>query len=143
MKIIPVLAGLILFGFVCRAQIFFYIDNKNPTEKSIRDQLIKASQYVTQSPLASDYIITASVEVQSGSQMLNLKMTMQDSITCKTLFQSNEDYTLRNVDANTGLFLKMTISGFIEKNISRIIDCARDDHFNMRGKFLKAAKDKT
>jgi len=47
------------------------------------------------------------------------------------------------VDAKTGLFLKMTISGFIEKNISRIIDCARDDHFNMRGKFLKEAKDKT
>jgi hypothetical protein len=68
---------------------------------------------------------------------------MQDSITLKTIFQSSEDYTLQSVDANTRIFLKMTIAGFIEKNISQIIFCARDDHYNMHGKFLKARKDKT
>ena len=143
MKIIPVLAGFILFGLFSHAQNFFYIENKNVTEKSIREELMKASQYVTKSPLASNYIITASVAVQSGTHILNLKMTMQDSITYKTIFQSNEDYTLHSVDANTEVFLRMTIAGFIEKNISRIIVCAQDDHYNMRSKFLKARKDKT
>ena len=144
MKKIPSTGGsLYLFGLFSRAQNFFYIENKNVTEKSIREELIKASQYVTKSPLASDYIITASVAVQSGTNILNLKMTMQDSITYKTIFQSNEEYALHSVDANTEVFLRMTIAGFIEKNISQIIICAQDDHYNTHIRFLKARKDKT
>ena len=143
MKIITVLAGFILVGLFGHAQNFFYIGSKNSTEKSIREELMRASQYVTKSPLASDYIITASVAVQSGTNTLNLKMTMQDSITYKTIFQSSEDYTLHSVGTNTEIFLRMTISGFIEKNINQIIDCAKDDHYNMHGKFLNARKDKT
>jgi hypothetical protein len=143
MKIIPVLAAFILLGFISNAQNFFYIDNNHVSEKSISEQLMKASQYVTQSPLASDYIISASAVVHSGTNILNLKMTMQDSITFKTIFQSSEEYILRSVDANTQVFLKITIAGFIEKNIGQIIVCARDDHYNTHGKFLKARKDKT
>ena len=143
MKIIPVLAGFTLFGLFSRAQNFFYIENKNVTEKSITEKLTKAYQYVTKSPLASDYIITASVEVQSGTNILNLKMTMQDSITNKTIFQSSEDYTLHAVDAKTRVFLRMTIMSFIEKNIGQIIVCARDDQYNLHGRILKARKDKT
>ena len=142
MKIIPILAAFIFFGLFSRAQSFFYIENTNVTEKSIRKELVKASQYVTKSPLASDYIITASVVVKSGTNVLNLKMKMQDSITYKTLFQSSEDYTIHSVDANTRLFLRMAITGFIEKNINEIIVCAQDDHYNIRGKFLRARKDK-
>ena len=143
MKIISVLASFILFGLFSHAQNFFYIGNKNVTEKSIREELVKASQYVTKSPLASDYIITASVAVQSGTNILNLKMTMQDSLTNKTIYESREDYSLHSVDANTPVFLRMTIAGFIERNIGQIIFCARDDHYNTHGKFLKARKDKT
>jgi hypothetical protein len=143
MRTIPVLTGLLFVGFFSQAQNFFYIENKNITEKSIREELMKASQYVTKSPLASDYIITASADVQPETNILNLKMTMQDSVTFKTIFQTSEDYSLHSVDANTRLFLKMTIAGFIEKNIGQIIFCAQDDHFNMHGKFLKAGKDKT
>jgi hypothetical protein len=142
MKLIPILAVFIFFGFFSRAQNFFYIGNKNATEKSIREELIRASQYVTKSPLASDYIITASVAVESGTNILKLKMSMQDSITFKTLFQSNEDYILHTVDANTEVFLRMTIAGFIEKNIIQVIVCAQDDYYNTHGKFLKARKDK-
>jgi len=142
MKLITILAAFVFIGFLSRAQNFFYIGNKNATEKSIREELIKASQYVTKSPLASDYIITASVAVEPGTNILNLKMTMQDSITSKTLFQSNEDYTLHTVDGNTELFLRMIIAGFIEKNISQIIVCAQDDQHYLHGRFLKAGKDK-
>jgi len=143
MKIIPLLAALTFFGLFSSAQNFFYVGDKNVAEKSIREELMRASQYVTKSPLASDYIITASVAVQTGSQILKLKMTMQDSITNNTIFQSNEDYIIHSVDANTEIFLRMTIAGFIEKNISQIIVCAQDDHYNIHGKFLKARKNKT
>ncbi len=143
MKILSSLVVFILFGLYSYAQNFFYIDSENVAEKSIREELIKASQYVTKSPLASDYIITASVAVRSGTNILNLKMTMQDSLTNKTIYQSSEDYTLYSVDTKTRVFLKMTIAGFIEKNISQIIFCAQDDHYNTHGQFLKARKDKT
>jgi hypothetical protein len=143
MKIFPLMAAFIIFGLVSHAQNFFYIENRNATEKEIREELMKASQYVTKSPLASDYIITASADIQSGTNILNLKMTMQDSVTYKTIFQSNEDYSLLAVNANTRIFLKMTISGFINKNINQIIYCARDEHYNTHGRFLKAEKDKT
>jgi len=61
MKIISILACFVSAAVFCHAQNFFYIGNKNATEKSISEELVKASQYVTKSPLASNYIITASV----------------------------------------------------------------------------------
>ena len=143
MKKIPVLVVSVLFSFFSRGQNFFFIKNNDVTEKSIREELMKASQYVTKSPLASDYIITASAAVQSGTNILNLKMSMQDSITYQTIFQSNEEYALNAVDAKTQVFLRMVIMGFIEKNVNRIIICARDDHYNGRSKFLTSGKDKT
>ena len=142
MKIISILTTFILAGVFCQAQNFFYIGDKNVTEKSIRQELVKASQYVTKSPLASDYIITATVVIQPGTNVLNLAMNVQDSVTYKTLFQSKENYTIHSCDVHTSIFLRMTIEGFIEKNISQIIVCAQDDHYNLHGKFLKARKDK-
>jgi phage-related tail protein len=143
MKNVMLLLGLIFTCLITRAQSFFYIENNNPTEKSIREVLIKASQYVTQSPLASDYIIKADAGVQDGSHVLNLKMTVQDSISLKTIFQTNEDYTISVVNANTRIFLRIAISTFIDKNINQIITCAREDHQNAQMKFLKSRKDKT
>ena len=143
MKNIMLLLGLTFSFFTSNAQSFFYIENNNPTEKSIREELIKASQYITQSPLASDYIIRADAGIQDGYRVLNLKMTVQDSISLKTIFQANEDYTISVVNANTRIFLRMVISAFIDKNVNQIITCAREDHQNAQMKFLKARKDKT
>jgi len=143
MKIISILTTFILAGVFCQAQNFFYIGDKNVTEKSIREELVKASQYVTKSPLASDYIITASVVIQPGTNVLNLAMSMQDSITYKTLFQSNENFTIHSYNVNTARFFRMTIAGFIERNIRQIIVCAQDDHYSIHGSFLKERKDKT
>jgi hypothetical protein len=142
-RLLLLLNVCLFFHLTSHAQNFFYLENGNATEKEISAELVKASQYVTKSPLASDYIITASAGVRSGTNTFNLKMTMQDSVTYKTIFQSSEDYTLPAINANTRIFLKLMMSGFIEKNISQIIYSARDDHFNLHGKFLKAGKDKT
>jgi hypothetical protein len=143
MKNIVLLLSLLLIGFITRAQSFFYIENKNLTEKSIREELISAYQYVTKSPLASDYIIKADAAIQSGSDILNLNMTVQDSVTFKTIFQTKEEYTISPVNTNTRIFLRMAIAVFIDKNISRVIVCARDDHHNTQMKFIRSPKDKT
>jgi len=143
MKIISILACFVSAAVFCHAQNFFYIGNKNATEKSIAEELVKASQYVTKSPLASDYIITASVAVQPGTNVLHLTMAMQDSVSFKTLFQSNENFTIHSYNVNTALFFRMTIAGFIERNIRQIIVCAQDDHYSIHGSFLKERKDKT
>ncbi len=143
MKNILVLFGFMVAGYFCRAQRFFYIENNQITEKSVRDELIKASQYVTHSPLSSDYIIQANADVEANSGVLNLKMTVQDSVTLKTLFQSEETYTLCPVNPASRLFLRMAITGFIEKNIRQVIICTREDHFDQKGKILKSMKDKT
>jgi hypothetical protein len=80
---------------------------------------------------------------QSGANILNLKMTLQDSITLKTIFQTNEEYTLGTLNSGTRIFLRMAISSFIDKNINQIIVCAREDHSNAQMKILKSRKDKT
>lgn len=143
MKNMLALFGFLIAGYFSRAQSFFYIENNRVTEKSIREELMKASQYVTHSPLSSDYIIQTNAEVETGDGILNLKMTVQDSVTRQTIFQSDEAYTLSPVNAGTRLFLRMTIAGFIEKNIHQVIVCTREDHYDQKTKFFKSRKDKT
>ena len=143
MKNILVLFGLFMTGIFCRAQSFFYIQRNQVTEKSVREQLIKASQYVTHSPLSSDYIIQADADLETGSGILNLQMTVQDSITSKMIFQARESYTLNSINYATRLFLRMAIAGFIDKNIHQVIACAREDRYDQKMKFLKSRKDKT
>ena len=143
MKNILALFGLMMAGFLCPAQSFFYIQRNQVTEKSVLAQLIKASQYVTHSPLSSDYIIQADADIETGSGILNLQMTVQDSITSKMIFQSKESYTLSSLNAGTRLFVRMTIAGFIDKNIQQVIACTREDRSDQKLQFLKSRKDKT
>ena len=143
MKKILLLLFLVLTVFLSEAQRFFYIEPNDITGKLLRDGLLKGSQYVARSPLGSDYIIKTDVGFQSGSNILNLKMTVQDSITYKTIFQKNEDYTCSTVNANTQIFLRIAITTFIDKNINQIIVCAKDDHYDASMRFVKPRKDKT
>jgi hypothetical protein len=143
MKATRLLTAMILFTFYGHAQNFFYIENNNVTGKSIREELIKASQYVTQSPLASDYIITASASIETGTKILCLNIAMQDSISRETFFQAREEYTLNSGNANIRSCLKMMITGFIQKNISRLVVCAQEEHADTHFRYLKARKDKT
>ncbi|MDP9042955.1 MAG: hypothetical protein M3N30_13315 [Bacteroidota bacterium] len=127
MKKILLLAFVLLQVFALEAQRFFYIDSSHSTEHLLTAGLLRGAQYVTKSPLSSDYIIKADAGSRDGSGILNLKMTVQDSITSKTIFQANEEWTISAVNANTRIFLKVVISNFIDKNIGRIIVAARDD----------------
>jgi hypothetical protein len=104
---------------------------------------MKSSQFVTKSPLASDYIIRTDIDLQSDPNKLTLHIILEDSITFKTIYETNEEFAFGYVNKNSKLFLRTTIETFIERNISQIILCAKDDHDDARMKPLKPKKDKT
>jgi hypothetical protein len=138
--LITVLAFNIYFA---RAQRFFYLESDNATENLIRDGLVKSSQFVTNTPLSSDYIIKTEIGFQKEPNKLTLQIILEDSITFKTIYQTNEEYNFSVINKNSKLLLKTALETFLEKNINQIILCARDDHYDTRMKPLKPKKDKT
>jgi hypothetical protein len=140
-----IIALVCLMGIVrlSLAQRFFYIDNHHVTEKLLADALSDASQYVTGSPMSSDYIISSDVSLLPGTNTLTLQLMLKDSVTFQTIFQAKEEYDLAKLHANQQLVVSMAVRTFIGKNMHQIVLCARDDHNNGEMKFLKSRKDKT
>jgi hypothetical protein len=142
MRKLSVLVLLISSAMLTQAQRFFFVETSQVTGHMIEDRLIKEAQFVAKTPLISDYIIKAEMGFQSGANVLNLEMTLQDSVTLKTIFQTKEEHTLGTLNSGTPIFLRMAIISFIDKNINQMIDCAREDHSNTQLRFLKSRKDK-
>jgi hypothetical protein len=139
--LIPII--LLLNLGVTRAQRFFYIETNDNTENVLKNDLLKAAQFVTESPIASDYIIRTDIGIQKGSDILTLNMILQDSVTFNTIFQTREEYNLGVIGEGSKIFLKMVITAFIDKNLNRIVLCARDDHYSSGMRNIKPRKDKT
>jgi hypothetical protein len=140
-----ILLVIILGLHIClvHAQRFFYLETDNTTSNLLKDGLMKTSQFVTKSPLGSDYIIKAEAGLQSDPNKLSLNIILQDSITLQTIYQTNEEYAFGYINKNAKLLLRSTIAAFIERNINQIILSAKDDHYDSRMKPLKPKKDKT
>ena len=138
--LITVLAFNIYFA---RAQRFFYLESDDAAGSLIKDGLVKSSQFVTNTPLSSDYIIKTEIGFKKEPNKLTLQIILEDSITFKTIYQSNEEYNFGVINKNSKLLLRTALETFLEKNISQIILCARDDHYDTRMKPLKPKKDKT
>ncbi len=143
MKKFLLLQILILTVCLTQAQRFFYVEANNSTDKPIKEKLMKASQFVTKSPLMSDYIIKTDINFQTGSNIITLKIILEDSATFKTIFQAEEENAFGVININSQIFLRMAIETFIEKNINQIILSAKNDHSDGLMKFLKPNKDKT
>lgn len=143
MKKIFLLASLTLLMQLVRAQRFFYIESSRVTESSIRSELVKATQYVTQSPLGSDYIIKSDVACAEGSNVLSMKIVLEDSITHKAIYQSTENQVISRLNPGTRIMLGVTVKYFINRNLPQMILCAREDHSDYQMKYLKPGKDKT
>ncbi len=90
MKKICILAGLIITSQLSLGQRFFYIEGNSATGKLLSEGLKQAFQYVTSTPLASDYIIKSEMAMQSGSHTFMINLILQDSVTFKTIYQANE-----------------------------------------------------
>jgi hypothetical protein len=109
----------------------------------VQQGLTDGAQYVANSLLGSDYIIKTGIGIQQENNSLQINISLQDSVTLKTIYQANEEYRLGIANRNSRLHMSMLIRGFVEKNIGKIIVCARDDHDYGRSKYMSARKDKT
>jgi hypothetical protein len=143
MKKILLITALVFNIYFVRAQRFFYLESKDATGNLIRDGLVKSSQFITKSPLGSDYIIKSEIGFQKESNKLTLQIILEDSITLNTIYQTNEVYNFGTINRNSKILLRTTLESFIENNINQIILCARDDHYDSRMKSVKPKKDKT
>jgi hypothetical protein len=142
MKKLCIVAGLILISQASLAQRFFYIQGNPTTGKLLSEGLKQAFQYVTSTPLASDYILKSEMVMQSGSHTFMINLILQDSVTFKTIYQANEEYTVGNLKANPRIFYSMAVRTFIEKNMDQMILCAKDEHNRTEQKWLAPRKDK-
>lgn len=143
MKKIYILSAILLTVCTSHAQRFFYIEKSQLTSKLLTDQLQHAFQYVTTTPVASDYIIHAEVGFQPGTHRLTLQITLQDSLSFQTVYEASEIYDIRKSDEDQRLLLSMAIRTFIEKNIQPIVGCAKGDHLQTEMKNLDSRKDRT
>src|SRR5450755_3649233 len=142
MKKIMLLISLVLMVSLSQAQRFFYIDNNYATEKLLADALSGASQYVTRTPLSSDYIITSDVSVLPGTNTLTLQLMLRDSVTFQTIFQAKEEYDLKRLHTNQHLVVNLAVRTFIRKKMHEMFLCV-NDHHSSEMKWLKSRKDKT
>ncbi|MDP4128837.1 MAG: hypothetical protein Q8918_13960 [Bacteroidota bacterium] len=132
MKKIILLLVLVTSVYVSHAQRFFFVESGNRAEKSIQADLLKASQFVTKSPLMSDYIIKTEVGFKAVPNITTLKIVVEDSVSFEPIYQANEDYVFEP-KANSQWMLNMAMRTLIEKNINQIILCAKNDHNWGRG----------
>ncbi len=128
--------------FAADAQRFFYLDSDNTISNLLRYDLIKYSQFVAETPLASDYIVKMKACLQTVSNKMSLDIRLQDSITLETIYQTNEEYSFPDINKSSKIFLKSAIQSFVDRNVDQIIIYAKDDHYDSRMKFLKPRKDK-
>ncbi len=143
MKKIYLLTTLSFSLCFARAQRFFYLESNDAAGNLIKDGLVRSSQFVTGTPLASDYIIKTEIGFQKEPNKLTLQIILEDSITFKTIYETNEEYNFGVISQNSKLLLRIALETFLEKNINQIILCAREDHYDSRMKPLKPKKDKT
>ena len=143
MRKICIITILISLSQLCLAQRFFYIEGNRGTEKLLSEELSSAFQYVTASPVISDYILKSEIGMQSGCKTFMMNLILQDSVSLKTIYQAKEEYTMENLKSDPRIFFSMAVRTFIQKNMNQIILCARDDHNKMEGKWLAPRKDKT
>ena len=135
---------LFLFSiYITHAQRFFYVEAGSVSEKYMKENLENASQYVSPSPLGSDYILQTHVTPLNDDQSLTMNIILKDTLTSKTVFETNEIYHFGPMNTDPKVVLHMAINDFIDRNLSRIILTTNSNHYNSVLKYLRGKKDHT
>lgn len=95
---------LLLNTCLLHAQRFYYLDSDNTTSNLVKSDLMKFSQFITKSPLGSDYIIKTNVTFQDDPNKMALHIILQDSITLQAIYQTNEEYSFGFVNKSSKIF---------------------------------------
>ncbi len=146
LKITPMRKALFLAIFLCsiyitHAQRFFYVESGSVSEKSLKENLEKASQFVSPTPLGADYILQTHVSSQNDDQSLTMNIILKDTLTSKTVFETNETCHFGPLKTNPQKVLHTAINDFIDRNLSQIILTTNRDHYNNVLKTLREKKD--
>jgi hypothetical protein len=136
------LSVFLLSIFITHAQRFFFVEADNISEKFMKENLKKASQFISPSSLGSDYILTTHFAVQNGDQSLMMNIILKDTLTLKTIFETNETYHFGSLISNPQIVLHLVINDFIDRNLSQIILTANKNHYNSFLKSLGEKKDR-
>ena len=135
--------ALVVNAYLSKAQKFFYVEEGSIGESPIKQGLLKASQFVAKSAIGSEYIIKTELGAQTKYNMPIVKITLVDSMTFKTIFQTEEAYSTKVANIHKQAAFKMAMNTLIEKNIKEIILWARNDNFYKFIKLTGLKKDKT
>jgi hypothetical protein len=142
MKKILLLQISILISLSMQAQRFFYVESGNMAERPVKERLLKASQFVSPTPLMSDYTINTEINFKKETNTASVKITLKDSLTFKTIYQAKEAYEFGVTTLNPEILLNMAMKVLIEENINQIISQAKDNHFNNGTRLIEKRKDK-
>ena len=142
MKKILLLQISILAGLSMQAQRFFYVESGNMAERPVKEHLLKASQFVSPTPLMSDYTINTEIDFKKETNTASVKIILKDSLTFKTIYQANEAYEFGVTTLSPEILLSMAMKILIEENIDQIISQARDHHFNNGTHLIEKKKGK-
>jgi hypothetical protein len=140
MKKAFLLAILISSVFYTRAQRFFYIERGNMAERSLQEDLLKASQFVTRTALESDYTIKTEIG-KEGRYKTILKIIVEDSASFIPIYQANEKYVFGKMRINEQVMINMALRTLIEKNINQIIYCSKNDHQNALRRAVETSRE--
>jgi hypothetical protein len=132
-----------MHGSLMHAQRFFYVEAGSIAENPLKEDLLKASQYLAKSQIMSDYTIKTEVGIGSGINSAIIKIIIEDSATFQPVFQTHQEYVFGPLKINSRLLLNMAIKTLIERNINQMILCSKNAHQDNMMNWIKSKKDKT
>lgn len=134
---------LLLCSLLTNAQRFFYVEDGNMGENVLKQDLLKASQFVAKTPIVSEFIIRTESDYEAKKNLATLQIIVEDTATFKTVFQAKEEYSCSSVKMDSQLFLRIAMRSLIEKSFEQMIFCAENNYRNSLMGLLKEKKDKT
>ena len=134
---------LLLCTVVTNAQRFFYVEDGNMGENVLKQDLLKASQFVAKTPIVSEFIIRTASVFETKKNLATLQIIVEDTATFRTVFQAKEEYSCASVKMDSQLFLRIAMKGLIEKSFEQMILCAENNYRHSLMGLPTEKKDKT
>ena len=134
---------LLLCALLTNAQRFFYVEDGNMGENVLKQDLLKASQFVAKTPIVSEFIIRTESDYEAKKNLATLQIIVEDTATFKTVFQTKEEYSCTAMKMDSQLFLRIAMKSLIEKSFQQMILCAENNYRHSLMGVLREKKDKT
>jgi len=134
---------LLLLAGPNMAQRFFYVEKAHGAEQAIKDNLVAASQFVTDLQIASDYIIKTEVVEKEFARAVSFKISLVDSTSFKTVYQGEEEYPAGAFRTRSAYSLNLALNILLEKNMRNIILIAGRNYSDMESRRWSLKRDKT